>query len=113
MSGKGKYVEITAADTDTEILKASDIEILNIREIRIENKSGAAATVELKDVYTRYYAGSSESHEETKLKKDIAADAVIRYNQIRGMKVLGTLKARSSSASSGSPVRIYVGVEPE
>jgi len=105
---KGKYVEITAANTDTDILDAKDMQIFVIKEIKIENKSGASATVELKDVYTDV-TGASKT--DTKLKVDIAADAERRYEEVKGKRILGTLKGRSTSASSAAPVRVYVGVE--
>lgn len=98
---KGKYVDITTADTDTTVFAIPKNRICDILEIEIRNPTASTARVRLWDKYTIDATPISR----VKADYDVAAGDTIVLDVKEAKHVIGTLVAQSTIGG----VQIYVG----
>jgi len=102
MNKRGKYVDITTPDTDTNVLEVPKNRYADILEIQIRNSTASVARVRLWDQYTVDATAKSVQ----KADYDVAAGDTIAIDTKEAKHIIGKLVAQSSVAG----VQLYVGV---
>lgn len=100
----GKLVEITAANTDTNVLIVPLGKVLKLKRIEVRNPQASAARIRLWDSFTDYQ-GNSVSVQ--KADYTVAAGASVVLDVADSKSILGTLVAQSDVVT----VQLYVGGE--
>lgn len=99
----GKYVDITAANTDTDVFEVPKNKIAVIRLIEVRNPNAAAIRFRLWDKYTIDTTAKSEQ----KADYQVAAGDTIVVDVKDVKRVIGKLVAQSDTAG----VQAYIGAE--
>ena len=102
------YKDVTSTSAWVDIVTAGDRDVGRIREIIIENASGADAVVQLRDEYIPY--GSSSASHNTILERTVTnAEKVFEIRGLKGLKFIGKLQIQTDQ----QPLKVTVGIEWE
>jgi len=98
---RGRWVEITSANTDTPVFSIPKNKLADVRKVEVRNPTASAARIRLWDVW-----GTEPAQREQKFDQAVAAGASVVI-ETEAKKITTELIAQSTVAT----VQLYAGVE--